>query len=125
MFLDDVDQRTIVALGLRLVATERVPLDDDAFDRFCRDLAARAATALQAQGVRAVPPFPGVALPQPSAASGERRAVFAAALWRENAQVGTAITALIRGRVPNISVAPRYDSPTGPRSDPQSPERIE
>jgi hypothetical protein len=112
MFLDDFDVRTVIALGLRLIATERVPTDDGAFDRFRRELADRAADVLRAQGVRAVPPFPGDALP--------RSAAFAAVLWRDDEEVGTAITALIRGRVPNISVAPPSAVPAAPRPEPPS-----
>jgi hypothetical protein len=109
VFLDDFELRTIVALGLRLIATDRVPLDDGAFDSYLHELAERAAAALKTQGLRAVPPFPGTAQRQPLPPGGRRRPVFVAALWREDELIGTAITSLIRGRRPNINVAPPID----------------
>jgi hypothetical protein len=115
MFLDDFELRTIVALGLRLIATERVPLDDGTFNSYVNELADRAAAALRALGLRAVPLFPGTPLRQPVASSGERRSVFVADVWREDELVGTAITSLIRGRLPNINVAPPVDPVTSKR----------
>jgi hypothetical protein len=112
MFLDDFELRTIIALGLRLIATDRVPMDEGAYESYVHELAARASATLRAQGLRTVPAFPGNPLPQPVAAGGARRSVFAADVWRDNELVGTAITSLIRGRLPNISVAP----PTAPQS---------
>jgi hypothetical protein len=110
MFLDDFELRTIIALGLRLIASERIPLDDGAYDTYVHELADRAATALRTQGLMAVPAFPGTTVPQPASSGGERRTVFTADVWRENELVGTAITSLIRGRLPNINVAPPIDS---------------
>ena len=115
MFLDDFELRTIVALGLRLIATDRVPMDDAAYESYVHELAERAAAALRTQGLRTLPAFPGTPLQQAVASGGERRSVFAAEVWRENELVGTAITSLIRGRLPNINVAPPLGPPAPAR----------
>jgi hypothetical protein len=106
MFLNDFELRTIVALGLQLAATKRVPAGSSALASYVQQLAADATKALRKQGLRAVPPYPGSEFAHSSAAARELRIAFRAELWRDEEHIGTIITALIAGRVPNISVAP-------------------
>jgi hypothetical protein len=106
MFLNDFELRTIVALGLQLAATKRVPVGDGAFESYVQQLAADATTALRKQGLRAIPPYPGSEFARSSASVQKPRVAFRAELWRDEEHLGTIITALIGGRIPNISVAP-------------------
>jgi hypothetical protein len=106
MFLNDVELRTIVALGLQMAATKRVPVGDGMFESYVQQLAADATTALGKQGLRAIPPYPGSEFARSSTEARELRVAFRTELWRDEEHIGTAITALIAGRAPNISVAP-------------------
>jgi hypothetical protein len=114
MFLDTVELRIVVALGLRLIATEIVPAQEAALRDYLRKLAVSGTRALDARGLRAEPGFPGRTLARRS--SGVARTLFAAEVWQGEEHVGTAFTSVIAGRLPSISVAPPASTDAQPRA---------
>jgi hypothetical protein len=102
-FLDEVELRTVAALGLRLASSlGAVPTRRDEAARYLAKLVEAFNAAIAGMGWRADPALPGVQSKSESA----MRALYVTSLWAESRPIGTLFTLLIAGRPPVINVGP-------------------